>query len=279
MPGAGWILLRVAFQGERGANSEDAVVKFFGEVEVLPCRTLRQVFEAVEQGEAGAGLVPVENSQAGSINETWDLLTDHALHVSGQVDLPVHHCLQTLPGQRLADVRTVYSHPQALAQCQEFLRQLGVELVAVYDTAGSAKMLREKGIVGAAAIASRRAAALYGLDIMAEGIQDAADNVTRFFAISRQPTERGERNRTALVMAAQHRPGALYWCLGALAYRQVNLVKLESRPRRGRPWDYLFYLVFDGHESDPASAEALEELRTKTTFLRVLGSYPCENGS
>ncbi len=269
----------VAFQGERGANSEAAVIEMFGEVDVLPCRTLRMVFDAVQEGKADAGLVPVENSQAGSINETWDLLLEYGLHISGEVELPVSHCLQALPGQTLADIKVVYSHPQALAQCQEFLRQMGAEVVAVYDTAGSAKMVRDRQLRGIAAIASRRAAALYGLEILAEDIQDNPDNLTRFYAISREPAPRGVKNRTALVMATQDRPGALYWCLGALAYREINLVKLESRPSRNRPWHYIFYLVMDGHVSDPACAEALAELATKTTFLRVLGSYPCDNGA
>lgn len=264
----------VAFQGERGAHSEDAVIRLFGEVGTLPCRTLREVFAAVQDGRAADGLVPVENSQAGTINETWDLLLEFDLHITGEVDLPVNHCLQALPGQRREEIRVVYSHPQALAQCQEYLRQMGADLVAVYDTAGSAKMVREQGLRGSAAVASRRAAHLYGLEVLAEGIQDSPDNVTKFFAIAREPAARGERNRTALVIATQHRPGALYWCLGALAYRGVNLVKLESRPSRDRPWDYLFYLVFDGHAEDPPCAEALAELRTKTAFLRVLGSYP-----
>lgn len=268
----------VAFQGERGANSEDAIAMLFGETDVLPCRTLREVFTAVQEGRATAGLVPVENSQAGSITETWDLLLEFDLHIVAEVDLPVRHCLQALPGQRVEDIRVIYSHPQALAQCQENLRRFGAELVAVYDTAGSAKMIREKGLTGAAAVASRRAASMYGLEILAEDIQDNPDNITRFYAVARRPAPRGERNRTVLVMATQHRPGALYWCLGALAYRQINLVKLESRPSRNRPFDYIFYLVCDGHVADPPVAEALDELRTKTTFLRVLGSYPCASG-
>lgn len=270
--------MRVAFQGERGAHSEDAVIRLFGEADVLPCRTLREVFREVAEGGADAGLVPVENSWAGTISETWDLLLETGLSITAEVDLQVNHCLQALPGQRLEDVRVVYSHPQALAQCQEFLRRLGAELVAVYDTAGSAKMIRDRGLAGAAAVASRRAAVLYGLEVLAENIQDTPDNVTKFYALARRPAPRGRFNRTALVMATQHRPGALYWCLGALAYRGVNLVKLESRPRRNRPWDYLFYLVFDGHAEDPPCAEALAELRTKTTFLKVLSSYPCDDG-
>jgi prephenate dehydratase len=266
----------VAFQGERGAHSEDAVIRLFGEVETLPCRTLREVFEAVQGGQAEYGLVPVENSWAGSINETWDLLLEYNLHITAEVDHRVSHTLQALPGQRLEDIKTVYSHPQALSQCQEFLRRLGAELMAVHDTAGSARLIKERGLRGAGAIASRRAAEIYGLEILAEEIEDDPENTTKFYALSRRKAPRGEKNRTALVMATQHRPGALYWCLGAFAYRQVNLVKLESRPSRRMPWDYIFYLVFDGHADDPACAEALAELRTKTTFLRVLGSYPVD---
>ncbi len=266
----------VAFQGERGAHSEDAVIRLFGNVDTLPCGTLREVFEAVQGGRATHGLVPVENSWAGSINETWDLLLEYNLHITAEVDHRVSHTLQALPGQKLEDIKVVYSHPQALSQCQEFLRRLGAELVAIHDTAGSARLIRERGLKGAGAIASRRAAEIYGLEILAAEIEDDPENTTKFYAISRRKAPRGERNRTALVMATQHRPGALYWCLGAFAYRQVNLVKLESRPSRRMPWDYIFYLVFDGHADDPPCAEALAELRTKTTFLRVLGSYPVD---
>lgn len=264
----------VSFQGERGANSEDAVIRHFGEVEVVPCRTLPEVFAAVASGEATDGLIPVENSQAGSVYESYDLLLEHDLFISGEVTMRVSHCLQALSGQALSDIRTVYSHPQALAQCDDFLRRLGAEKVAVYDTAGSARMIRDQRLVGVAAIASRRAASLYGLEVLAEGIESNPNNYTRFYAISRQPPPPAEGSKTAVVLATQDRPGALFWCLGALAYRQVNLTKLESRPSRRRPWEYIFYLEMEGHQSDESCREALDELRTKTTMLRVLGSFP-----
>lgn len=270
---------RVAFQGERGANSEDAVVRLFGEVEVLPCRTLPEVFAAVAAGEASEGLVPVENSRAGSIHETYDLLLDNPLHITGEITLRISHCLQALPGQRLEDIRVVYSHPQALAQCDDFLRRLGADKVAVYDTAGSARMLRDQGVLGAAAIASRRAALLYGLEILAESIETSPDNYTRFYTIAREPAQRTSSSKTALVLATQDRPGALFWCLGALAYRQVNLSKLESRPSRRRPWEYVFYLEVEGHTEEDPLREALAELETKTTVLRVLGSFPAAPGA
>lgn len=264
----------VAFQGEPGANSEDAIHQHFGDVDTLPCRTLPDVFEAVEAGRSSHGLVAVENSQAGSINQTFDLLLEHSLQVSGETTLRVHHCLLALPGQTLADIRQVYSHPQALSQCDRFLRDLGAETVAVYDTAGSARMIAEKGLRNAAAIASRRAAERYGLEILVRDIENGAQNYTRFYVVSNEPGGKGPRNKTVLVIATQDRPGDLYWCLGALAYRQINLTKLESRPSRNRLWDYHFYLEMDAHISDDACREAIEELKTKTRFLRVLGSFP-----
>ncbi|NPV52093.1 MAG: prephenate dehydratase [Firmicutes bacterium] len=269
----------VAFQGERGAYSEEALVQFFsdvrlGEASVLPCRTLPDVFEAINEGRATDGLIPIENSLAGSINESYDLLLKNDLKIYGEVMLPVNHCLLALGGERIEDIKRVYSHPQALAQCDVFLQKLAVETVAVYDTAGSARMVKEGRMRGAAAIASRRASDIYGLAVLAEGIQTQRDNFTRFYAIGRQEGTRGERNKTVLVFATEHRPGALYWCLGAFAYRQINMTKLESRPSRGRPWEYIFYLDVETHISDQVCQDAIAELKTKTIFTRVLGSFP-----
>lgn len=264
----------VAFQGERGANSEDAVVKFFGEVDLLPSRTLADVFEAVNGGQADFGLIPIENSLAGSINESYDLLLANQLAIVGEVNLRVNHCLQALPGQSLAEIKQVYSHPQALAQCEVFLRNLGAEIIAVYDTAGSAKMLAEKGTRGAAAIASRRAAQIYGLEVLAEGIQTNPQNFTRFYAIGKEPAPRSEPSKTTMVFGTLNIPGALYQALGVFARRGINMVRLESRPSKARPWDYVFYADLDGHVDDPEFKAVLEDLGNKSTFFRVLGSYP-----
>ncbi|MHB0885070.1 MAG: prephenate dehydratase [Bacillota bacterium] len=264
----------VAYQGEPGANSEDAVAICFGETAMLPCRTLSDAFAAVQSGRARAAVVPVENSTAGSIVETYDLLRSSGLVVAGELLLPVDHCLVALPGQTLADIAQVHSHPQALAQCDTFLREHRLEPVAATDTAGSARMLKERGLRGAAAIASRRAAVLYGLDVLAEKIQAARNNITRFFVIARKPAPRGPRNKTAIVIATPNRPGALYWCLGALACRSINLTKLEARPSRERPWEYVFYAEFEGHADDPEIDSALRDLATKSSEVRVLGSFP-----
>ncbi len=285
----------VAFQGERGAYSEEAARRFFGEgVTLRPCRTLREVFQITEEGRADAGLVPIENSLAGSINESYDLLLRHKLVISGEVVLRVRHCLLAAPGQSLADLRRVCSHPQALAQCAEFIAAHGLEPVAAYDTAGSAKLVAETRPAATGAIASRLAGELYGLEILAEGLESDLRNYTRFYVVSREPAVRPGSpapagsggspgspvttatlgSKTVLVFAAAHRPGSLYWCLGAFAYRGIDLLKLESRPVAGRPWEYLFYADIRGHATDPHVDEALRELRTKAALVRVLGSFP-----
>ncbi|MDR7402299.1 MAG: prephenate dehydratase [Armatimonadota bacterium] len=266
--------VRVAFQGERGAYSEEAVGLLFGEVEVLPCPSLRDVFEAVAAGRADRGVVPVENSQAGSINETYDLLVAHSLFITAELDLRIRHCLLALPGQTVADIRRVHSHPQALAQCEAFLRAHGLEPVPASDTAGSARMVAEQRLWGVGAIAGRTAARIYSLAVLAEGIETNPANYTKFLALAPAPAPREGDSKTSIVFTTANVPGALYRALGAFATRGINLTKLESRPRRQVPWEYLFYVDFEGHRDDPAVAEALAELSRLTIFLRVLGSYP-----
>ena len=265
----------VAFQGERGAFSDEAVITYFGQqAEPQPHRTFADVFRAVAAGEVDYGLVPVENSQAGSINDVYDLLRQHDLFVTGEISHPVNHCLLCLPGQQLSDIKRVISHPQALAQSDVYLRELGAEIVATYDTAGSAKMIREEDLNGVAAVAARGAAELYQLTILAESIQTIKDNYTRFIVLSREPASRREGEaKTMLVMATAHQPGSLYTCLGVLAANKINLLKLESRPSRQRVWEYVFYLDFEGHRDDPAVRSALADLATHTIFCKVLGSF------
>ncbi len=266
--------VRVAFQGEPGAYSEEAVFSLFGETETVQRASFAEVFAAVESGEADQGVVPVENSQAGSINETYDLLLAHTLVIAGEFNLRVSHCLMVLPGQTLSQIRRVYSHPQALAQCDVYLKRLGVEVIPAYNTAGSAKSIRKDSLTGCAAVASRRAAHIYQLEILAEGIETNPNNYTRFLVIAPSPAPRTERGKTSIVFVVDNRPGTLYAALGTLATRGINLTKLESRPGRQRPWDYVFYVDVDGHRDDPALRDALDELRKHTTFLRILGSYP-----
>ena len=266
--------MRVAFQGERGANSEEAVVRLFGEVEVVPCARLADAFDAVVDRRADRGVVPVENSQAGSINETYDLLLAHDLVIAGELDHRVVHCLMALPGQPLNAITKVYSHPQALAQCDAYLRRLGVETVPSYDTAGSAKMIQHQHLTGCAAVASKRAARLYELEVLAEGIETNPNNYTKFLIVGPEAAPAGVQSKTSIVFVVENQPGTLYRALGALATRQINLVKIESRPGRTRPWTYTFYVDIDGHVGEVRVQEALDDLRRQTTFLRVLGSYP-----
>jgi len=266
--------VRVAFQGERGANSEEAVVHLFGDVELVPCARLSDAFRAVVDGRADCGVVPVENSTAGSINETYDLLLAHDLVIAGELDHRVVHSLMALPGQTLDAVTRVYSHPQALAQCDAFLRQHGLEPVSYYDTAGSAKMIQEQRLPGAAAIASRRAAQLYNLEVLAQGIETNPNNYTKFLVIDTEPAPASAHSKTSIVFVVDNRPGTLHSALGALATREINLVKIESRPSRARPWHYTFYVDIDGHQDDAPIRDALADMRRQTSFLRVLGSYP-----
>jgi len=268
-------MTRVAFQGERGAYSEEAIHQFFGpEVEIEPCQSFAGIFEAVETKQAGYGALPVENSTAGSINQAYDLLLDHDLRVWGEVILRVRHALLAPPGTALADIRRVRSHPHALAQCSRYLSSRGWASETAYDTAGSARDLAANPEPGVAAIASRLAGQLYKLEELDYGIEDAVYNYTRFFILSHQDPPRAQRNKTSIVFATRHQPGALYECMGEFARRRINLSKLESRPRLNRPWQYVFYLDFEGHCQDPECEAALMGLLRRSSFVKLLGSYP-----
>jgi prephenate dehydratase/chorismate mutase/prephenate dehydratase len=269
--------LRAAYQGEPGAYGEEAVVRYFGaDVTPVPKASFAEVFRAVEVGESVSGLIPIENSQAGSITEAYDLLRHTQLSVTGELCLPVNHCLLCLQGQQLSDIQRVLSHPQALAQCDAFLRQLGVEIVAAYDTAGSAKLIHDQELRGVAAVASERAAHIYGLEIIARDIQTIGDNYTRFVALSRQPTPAhvpGEAGKTMLLLVTSHTPGALHRALGVFAARDINLLKLESRPSREKPWEYVFYLDVVGTPDERRLADALTALAREVRHVQVLGSF------
>ena len=265
----------VAFQGERGAYSEEAIHEFFGTgVETQPCRDFAGIFGAVESGSAEYGMLPVENSTAGSINRAFDLLLDHDLRVSGEMFLRVRHALLAPRGTTLEDVRRVRSHPHALAQCDRYLGNRGWTAESAYDTAGSARNLAEQPEPGVAAIASRLAGQLYDLEELAYGIEDSLYNYTRFFILSHDAPARAQRNKTSIVFCARHEPGALYECMGEFAKRRINLTKLESRPRLDHPWQYIFYLDFEGHCQDPESEAALMGVLRRSSFVKLLGSYP-----
>ncbi|MBI4267738.1 MAG: prephenate dehydratase [Chloroflexi bacterium] len=267
--------ITVAFQGEPGAYSEGAAFQFFGHsISVKPCETLDDVFKSVEMDEAQHGIVPIENSLEGSISRVYDLLLDSSLRVCGETEFRVSHCLIANPGTKWESIKRVYSHPQALGQCQKYLRHLKVEVIPAYDTAGSVKMIKEKGIADGAAIASARAAEIYGMTIMAREIEDNPNNFTRFFILARQDSPPTGNDKTSIVFSVKHQPGALYEFLKELANRKINLTKIESRPTRQKPWEYNFYLDFEGHREDKVPNDALERLKDFSIFLKVLGSYP-----
>jgi prephenate dehydratase len=263
----------VAYQGEAGAYSEEGALAVFPDAERRALLSIRKVFEAVEVGRVAAGLVPLDNSQAGSINETYDLFLRHGLHLVGETVVRVDHCLLALPGSAIDELAEVMSHPQAIAQCEEFLSALDVTVRAEYNTAGAAKRIAEERLERTAAIASKRAAELYGLEVLAERIQTYPDNYTRFGVLSRDPEPLDAPDKTSLVFGVGHVAGSLYRCLGAFAERHVNLTKLESRPRPGRPWEYVFYVDVDAPAYREEMVEALAVLSEHATFTRVLGTY------
>jgi chorismate mutase/prephenate dehydratase len=265
----------VAFQGEVGAYSEEAVFQFFGSsIQIRPRETLEEVFKAVEEERVQFGVVPVENSLEGSISRAYDLMLDSSLMVCGEIELRVIHCLIASPDAGLDTLKRVYSHPQALGQCRNFLKHLDAELVPTYDTAGSVKMLKEKGLTDSAAIASARAAEFYGMKVIAQGIEDNPNNFTRFFILAKKDSPPSGNDKTSIVFSTKDIPGALYSALGEFARRKVNLTKLESRPTRQKPWQYNFYLDFDGHRENKQAQEALQSLEKISIFVKVLGSYP-----
>jgi len=266
--------MKVAFQGEPGAYSEQAVFNYFGNVETLPCETFDDVFEAVNAKKADAGLIAIENSLAGSIHQNYDLLLRNELQIVGEYLLRVRHCLIALPGVKKEDIKKAISHPQALGQCAAYLRLHGIKAEQVYDTAGSVKMLIESGARDTAAIASKRAAELYGMNILEEGIEDNAENYTRFLAIQHEAVIPDGEAKTSIVFTLKNQPGALFKALSVFALRDIDLTKIESRPLQGQPWEYLFYIDFIGATQEEKTKRALDHLGEYALTLRVLGSYP-----
>jgi len=266
--------MRIAYQGEVGAFSEAAARRVRPDADLVACRSFEEVFSAVDAGPAGYGVLPIENSIGGTIHRNYDLLLEHELPIVGEVELPVVHQLLALPGATLAGLRRIYSHPQALAQCERFLRTLsGVEIIATYDTAGSAKLVADEHLTDAAAIASARAGEVFGLTPLASSIQDYDDNITRFLVIGRRPLLNTVPDKTTIVFSLPNEPGSLFKALSAFALRGVDLTKLESRPIPGRPWEYLFYADLAAARDELTCARALAHLAEFAPTLRTLGSY------
>ncbi len=264
----------VAFQGEPGAFSQEAIFRWLGEgTRCVPSETFRDAFAAVSEGRAASALMPVENSTTGSIHPVYDLLLEYPLAIQAEVILPVRHVLMARKGVGLRDIREVASHPQALKQCSRWIASHGWDAVAVHDTAGAARALRDQPMDGRAAIASRAAAALYDLEIVTQDVQDVIHNYTRFLLLAPGDLPRPAPTKTSLIFATRDVAGDLYSCLAQFAVREINLTKIESRPDRNTPWNYLFHLDFEGHPGMARVDEALAGLERHVSFIRVLGSY------
>ncbi|TYI12723.1 hypothetical protein ES332_A08G007700v1 [Gossypium tomentosum] len=286
--------LRVAYQGVPGAYSEAAAGKAYPNCEAIPCDQFEVAFQAVELWIADRAVLPVENSLGGSIHRNYDLLLRHRLHIVGEVQLPVHHCLLALPGVRTEYLTRVISHPQALSQCENTITKLDLNVTreAVDDTAGAAEYIATNNLRDTAAIASARAAELYGLNVLADGIQDDSSNVTRFVILARDPIiPRTDRPfKTSIVFAHEEGTSVLFKVLSAFAFRNISLTKIESRPHRNRPirlvddanvgtakhFEYMFYVDFEASMAEVRAQNALAEVQEFTSFLRVLGSYPMD---
>jgi prephenate dehydratase len=271
-----------AFQGERGAFSEEAARRLLGaEAGVLPCQSFQEVFERLKSKEVTAAVIPIENSLHGSVHENYDHLLNYDFQITGETSVRIVHNLIAPPGVSFAQIRRVYSHPVALNQCLRFFAQHPqIEKVPFYDTAGSVKMVVEKNLADAAAIASAIAAEIYGGRILRKSIEDDRQNFTRFFLLrpkDHKPFGKPDAPRgwkTSVVFTTRNVPGALFRALSAFALRDLNLAKIESRPLRGKPWEYLFYLDFMGHVEEERCRNALRHLGELADFLRVLGCYP-----
>ena len=265
----------VAFQGERGSFSEEAAYKLLGRrIRVQPCDTFSAMFERVANGRVKYCLAPIENTLAGSVYENYDLLLQHDLHIVKEVNLRIVHNLITLPGTKIKHIRQIYSHPVALAQCNRFFkRHPKIEKIPFYDTAGSIKMLAERKLRGAAGIASSIAASFYHARILQTHLEDHRENYTRFLLLARKAAVSPKANKVSIVFSTRNAPGALFKCLSVFALRDIDLTKLESRPLRGRPFEYFFYVDFMGNIREERTRKALAHLGEVTNFLRILGCY------
>jgi len=265
----------VAFQGEHGAYGEVASRRLVPAGAYIPCLEFVDVFRGVEEGYLDLGVVPVENSLEGAVTQVNDLLTTTDLKVIGETKVPVRHCLLATRGTDYREIRVVYSHPQALAQCRGFLLRNKLEPFPYYDTAGAAKMLARENPRATAAIASRLSAELYDLDVIKEGIEDGASNSTRFLLLSREAYA-GPGEKTSIIFAVPHEAGKLYDVLRLFAEARINLTRISSMPRRSDPGNYSFFLDFEGSLQDPAVAQVMPRLQNLAIDLKILGSYPAD---
>ena len=264
--------IRIAFQGERGAYSEMAIMLNFPASTAIPLKTFYDVFETVKTYPNRMAVVPIENSIEGSVSETYDLLLQDKIYVSGEIFQRINHCL--IVNKEYKKIINVYSHPQALGQCRNYIQSKKLEPIPAFDTAGAVKFIKENKMMKSAAIASKRAAEIYDMEILEEGIEDKQNNFTRFFVISQQLVKKPSgKDRTSIIFALEHKPGSLYQVLKEFFRKSINLTRIESRPTKETPWEYYFYVDFDGHYNDEKVMLTLNRIKTQTKFFKLLGSY------
>jgi prephenate dehydratase len=269
-------MIKVAFQGEKGAYSEDAAYHYWSKnIEPIAHNKFKDIFNSVKLGQCDFGMIPIENSLTGSIHQNIDLLLDFHLSIVGEIILRIKHHLLALPNVRFRDIKSIYSHPQAIEQCSNFLETLqNVDIVPMYDTAGSARFLVEKNKSDSASIASSRAGQDYGLHVLKKEIENNHQNFTRFLIIANTPIKPKKDAKTSIVFSTKDIPGALFKALSVFSLRDINLLKIESRPLRKGPWKYWFYLDFDGSMQEESCQNAINHLKEITSFIKILGSYP-----
>lgn len=260
---------KISFQGERGAYSEDAAISFFNDSETIPLHTFTEVIESTENNKTDYSVLPVENSLEGSVGESYDLLLSTNLSVVGEIYYRVKHCL--IGFDKLENIDTVYSHPQALGQCRRFIQKHKMTTIPAYDTAGSVKIIKEINKKNIACIASKRASEIHGVPTILEGIEDNTSNYTRFLVLSKTKVKDGDK--TSIIFSVKHEAGALFNILKEFNEYKINLTKIESRPNKSTPWEYNFYVDFDGNENDSKILELLKKISKQCIFLKILGSY------
>ena len=266
-------MTKISFQGEHGAYSESAAKKFFGkEINAIPCNSFEDALKITENGENEYAVLPVENSIEGTVGQSIDAITNTNLHVIGEEYFKVEHCL--IGTGKLEDIQTVYSHPQALGQCSDFIQDRGLKTVPTYDTAGSVKIIKEINDKTSAAIASKDAGKLYNISIVKEGIENNTNNYTRFLIFSKMNLGEETNDKTSIIFSVKHEPGALHNILKEFNDNDINLTKIESRPNKNTNWEYNFFVDFQGHSSNSKIKAVLDSVEKNTIFLKVIGSYP-----
>ena len=266
-------MTKVSFQGERGAYSEAAAKSFFGEeIDTVPLPTFSEVLESTVTNKTNYSVLPVENSLEGSVGESYDLLNATSLNVMGEIYHRIEHCL--IGNGKIEEVDTVYSHPQALGQCRNFIQNHHMKTVPTYDTAGSVRIIKEIDKSNTSCIASKTASEIYQMPVIEENIADNTNNYTRFLVLSKKETEETGKDKTSIIFSIKHEPGSFYRIIENFHKFNVNLTKIESRPNKATNWEYNFYVDFEGHEKNQTISEMLEKIKKDTLFLKILGSYP-----